>query len=536
METYSDLLKALASNWGWMVVMMSWILFIVIFGIMYSYGILFVEFQAEFESSATLTGWAGSIPIGLTVLLAPPMNVIIDRFGYRPVAVMSLVIASTGVVATSFVPNMLLVYVTYSLMFGCGSGAISLVVMSLVVHYFPSKNCVRALAFTLSGTSIGMLSFAPFLRLLIDRFGWRTTLRIIGSLYFILGIPCVASFVPSSPDIAPSVKGQQTDGDGRRMKDIQTSVETHDDCPNQDSSTHNNAGDSTDEKHGVVEKYCPEKVSLDGEKPKDRPVISSSSQHSLYEEDTSLMHRLRQAMTYPELSFISVAVIINGLADCFYYVNMVSYMVSVGFTETDGARILSVIGASTAVGKITLSFVSEWLPFPVYYVMLIASVVSCVVMCCFLVIKNLALMFCLAAVIGGVMISTTAVVTYSIPSTFFGPERSQQTWPVILFCNGVGLMCGSLVGQSIDRTGSYRSTIWTFIGLYIVVCLLLIAAPLYQRTFAPKRYVVQELHRVKHLDIKKKGVEQEDTSEKFADISKFSGTNYEVVYERVSTV
>ena len=45
------------------------------------------------------------------------------------------------------------------------------------------------------------------------------------------------------------------------------------------------------------------------------------------------------------------------------------------------------------------------------------------------------------------MISTTAVVTYSIPSTFFGPERSQQTWPVILFCNGVGLMCCSLVGR-----------------------------------------------------------------------------------------
>ena len=125
--------------------------------------------------------------------------------------------------------------------------------------------------------------------------------------------------------MAPSVKGQQTDGDGLRIMDIQTSVETHDDCPNQDSSTHNKAGDCTDEKHGVIEKYCPEKVSVDGEKPEDRSVISSSSQHSLYEEDTSLMQRLREAMTYPELSFISVAVIINGLADCFYYVNMVRH-------------------------------------------------------------------------------------------------------------------------------------------------------------------------------------------------------------------
>eukprot|EP00057_Strongylocentrotus_purpuratus_P018955 XP_011673429.1 PREDICTED: monocarboxylate transporter 9-like [Strongylocentrotus purpuratus] len=194
METYSDLLKArLASNWGWMVVMMSWILFIVIFGIMYSYGILFVEFQAEFESSATLTGWAGSIPIGLTVLLAPPMNVIIDRFGYRPVAVMSLVIASAGVVATSFVPNMLLVYVTYSLMFGCGSGAISLVVMSLVVHYFPSKNCVsymvsvgftetdgaRILSVIGASTAVGKITLSRlFLELIVMQQNFKATVLV----------------------------------------------------------------------------------------------------------------------------------------------------------------------------------------------------------------------------------------------------------------------------------------------------------------------------------------------------------------------
>ena len=100
-------------------------------------------------------GWAGAIPIALSVLLAPPMQVIIDRFSYRPVAIVSFVLSSAGVIATSFVPNMILVYFTYSMVYGGGAAGVSLVITSLIVDYFPAKNCVRALAVALSGTSIG---------------------------------------------------------------------------------------------------------------------------------------------------------------------------------------------------------------------------------------------------------------------------------------------------------------------------------------------------------------------------------------------
>ncbi|XP_041467489.1 monocarboxylate transporter 9-like [Lytechinus variegatus] len=145
----------LSANWGWAVVAMTWILFINMFGIMYSYAILFVEFQEEFGSSATFTGWAGSIPIGLTALMAPVIKVFIDRFGYRPVGVVCHVMASLGVVATSFVPNMSLVYLTYSLMYGCGAGGLCILVLGLVACYFYSKNNVRAMAFAVSGSSLG---------------------------------------------------------------------------------------------------------------------------------------------------------------------------------------------------------------------------------------------------------------------------------------------------------------------------------------------------------------------------------------------
>ena len=71
-------------------------------------------------------------------------------------------------------------------------------------------------------------------------------------------------------------------------------------------------------------------------------------------------------------------------------------MISVGFTETDGALFLSVLGASTAVGRLSLSFVGELLPFPSYYLMLIASLTSCLVMCCFLFVRKVAPMLFLA--------------------------------------------------------------------------------------------------------------------------------------------
>lgn len=47
--------KTLHNNWGWVVVFCSFWNFVTTFGLLYSYGLIFVALQAEFDSSATLT-------------------------------------------------------------------------------------------------------------------------------------------------------------------------------------------------------------------------------------------------------------------------------------------------------------------------------------------------------------------------------------------------------------------------------------------------------------------------------------------------
>nr|XP_054765672.1 monocarboxylate transporter 9-like [Lytechinus pictus] len=302
------------------------------------------------------------------------MKVIIDRFSYRPVAVVCHVMAAVGVVTTSFVPNMPLVYLTYSLMFGCGAGGLTILALGLVVHYFPSKNIVRGLAFSLSGTSIGMLSFAPFIRFLFDRFGWRHTLQIIGSMYFTIGIPCIATMVPPSSENerSPCAKDQRTDENMLTSKVVRTSIGKIDDRHHDPGPPfpQDETGRGADLNKRVLENHIPEVVGADGNIPGDKldKIRSDNSRRSLLEGDARIKGWQRRITCYPELCFISVAVFINGVADSFYYVNMVSYMVSLGFTENDGALFLSILGRQLPWEN-NLSLVGEWLPFPVYYTM-----------------------------------------------------------------------------------------------------------------------------------------------------------------------
>lgn len=68
-----------------------------------------------------------------------------------------------------------------------------------------------------------------------------------------------------------------------------------------------------------------------------------------------------------------------------------------------------------------------------------------------------------------------------------------------------------LLGQSIDTTGSYTYAIWAFIGMYTVSGLCVLMAPVYQRFFAPHRFVTFELYR-KKIEARKKNVASEQKS------------------------
>ncbi|XP_072163938.1 uncharacterized protein [Diadema setosum] len=516
----------LSAHWGWVVVTTTWLLMLALQGVIMSFGIFFVEFQADFDSSTTLIGWVGCIPLALVRLLALPIGLAVERFGHRVVCIVGVVLECSGILLTSFMPYLLPMLVTYSLILGVGTAIIGLAPVSLIIKYFPSKNCVRASSLAISGGNAGMLAYAPILSHLIKVIGWRITLRILAVTMFVVGIPCVLTYAqpPTSNDLALDSADQRNEEEEEEEEEsTEDSEYTRRDfkCENKHVAYHkvdSKRGTACDaEKEHSWSETRPsngQKLSLDVDSslPSSQVIISDDLSRKEQEADpleegpsktatvdgewmqTTLLGGLRVVVTYPELWMLSLAVLLSGVGECFYIVNLVSFMVSAGFTETQGSQILSIVGVSSLVGKLLLSFGGELVPFPTVFTMLITAFINCGVMICLPLAKTMLFMYIIGGVIGCMVGMTTGLI-FTLPQRFFGPGRAEAVWPVILSSNGIGYILSSISGQSLDDSGSYLSAIRIFTGTHLLVAFLLVMAPAYQKFFAKDRYVMLEQHR-----------------------------------------
>lgn len=103
----------------------------------------------------SITGWIGSVSIGLSLLIAPLINILIERFGCRPVAIIGTIVAASALLVTSFLKSLIAVFIVYGLVFGVGGGLMTICCYDAVLLYFPVENNVRAMGLLLSGTSFG---------------------------------------------------------------------------------------------------------------------------------------------------------------------------------------------------------------------------------------------------------------------------------------------------------------------------------------------------------------------------------------------
>ncbi|XP_041485942.1 uncharacterized protein LOC121432151 [Lytechinus variegatus] len=199
-----------------------------------------------------------------------------------------------------------------------------------------------------------------------------------------------------------------------------------------------------------------------------------------------------KALFYPDLWLICICITGLPMMNTFYYINMGDFLISRGFERHVIPWVVTTFGISELAGKVLLAVVADRLPFPKIFIYNFACAVGMVVMGCLLVVRSVALLICLAVAIGMVVMMVADALAYSICNQIFKPEDAVQTWTVVMVTQGLGYMLGSLFGQSTDRTGSYNSAIYSSIGIYAICALVCTAVPLYQKFFAPERFVMFE--------------------------------------------
>ncbi|ELT95892.1 hypothetical protein CAPTEDRAFT_176101 [Capitella teleta] len=168
-------------GYGWLVCFASFWANGTLFGILNTFGIIYVELIEEFgkpgEDIAFKTSWIGALQISMTFFMSPVTSILVDRFGIRKISALGGILATAGMLSSSFVNQIEILYLTYGLLLGLGSSLVYTPSMVILGHYFRRHiGLVNGLVSFGSAVFTAVLSLT--LRHLLDGIGLRWTMRV----------------------------------------------------------------------------------------------------------------------------------------------------------------------------------------------------------------------------------------------------------------------------------------------------------------------------------------------------------------------
>lgn len=168
-------------GYGWVIVFASFICFVIVDGIIFSFGIFLREFAATFHESKGATAWVASIQTGCYLLAGPAAAGLANAFGCRAVTISGSLLAAAGFCGAVFAQSIVQLYITIGLLSGIGFGLIFLPAAVNISFYFEKKRAF-ATGIAVCGSGIGGFLMAPCCQLLVAEFGWRGSMLILAGM------------------------------------------------------------------------------------------------------------------------------------------------------------------------------------------------------------------------------------------------------------------------------------------------------------------------------------------------------------------
>jgi MFS family permease len=193
--------------YGWWIVIASFFIGLLVSGIIfYGFTAFFEPILREFNWTYTEVSLASSIRGMEMGILGPLVGYLADRWGSRRILLVGMATLGLGLILLGQIQSLLAFYaVMLIIAFGAG-GCTSVVTMSVIARWF-RRHLGKALAIMSSGFGASGL-LLPVLVHLIDHFGWRGSLTILGVVIWGIGIPLSLSIREN-----PEAYGYGPDGD-----------------------------------------------------------------------------------------------------------------------------------------------------------------------------------------------------------------------------------------------------------------------------------------------------------------------------------
>lgn len=167
----------------------------VAFGVAYSFGAFFKPMAVEFGSGRAGTSAVFAITACLYNLLGVVSGHLNDRYGPRPILLIGAAAIGLGLIATAFIHQLWMGYLTYGIGVGIGVAFTYIPMLAVVGGWFQRQR-TAALGIAVSGIGAGTLMVAPAAAALIARVGWRDSYIIMGIAAALIIAACAFTSAP----------------------------------------------------------------------------------------------------------------------------------------------------------------------------------------------------------------------------------------------------------------------------------------------------------------------------------------------------
>jgi predicted MFS family arabinose efflux permease len=192
--------RHLASS-PWLIVLGSTIALMVCNGpvIAFTFGVFLKPVSQEFGWSRGAISVAGAMATFMFAIAAPPIGMLIDRWGGRRVLLPIILLASLSVAAISLTRASLWMFTALYTVAGLAFAGHGPQPYIKAIAGWIDKKRGLALGTAMTGVGIGIILVPQLARYLIGTFGWRHAYLGLGVVVFAVAFPAVAAFVRDAP-------------------------------------------------------------------------------------------------------------------------------------------------------------------------------------------------------------------------------------------------------------------------------------------------------------------------------------------------
>ncbi|XP_070552836.1 monocarboxylate transporter 12-like isoform X2 [Ptychodera flava] len=281
----------------------------------------------------------------ISLNFAPVVGYLTSIYGTRKVVAVGAIIMMFASAALPFIDSLVLLFLTFSILFGSGTSLVYISSMPIIADYFTDRYAL-ANGITWVGGGLGTMTFPPLVETLIQVYGWHGTFLILSGL-------CANNFVCAMIMKPVAKMAKKQDKEPPEMQSDTDALQEYKSESKESINSHSNRVHGPDGYTSVQETEKSTDDVIDAEHQGDRRARSNKKTRSNIFSVIYRMWGLYIFPKYPRITLLVACMIGFGVAMVMYLMWIIVRAVNIGIPRMQAAALMTAFGVSSVIGRLS---------------------------------------------------------------------------------------------------------------------------------------------------------------------------------------